>query len=88
MRRPQGYSVVIDPDAPRTAEADTFTCAHCNTIVMVKPMCDPADMGGRCRVCDSLVCRRCHSTFRCDPFEEKLKRAEARDRALRSYGVA
>ena len=80
MRRPGGYSIITDPAFSRSIECDTFTCKHCQRIVRVEPMCDPADMGGRCTVCDSLICKMCLGKG-CDPFEKKLERMEAR----RSY---
>jgi len=77
MRRPGGYLLSVDPDAGSPFEADTFTCRHCQKIVLVKPMCDPADMGGRCTVCDGLICKNCVGKG-CDPMEKKLQRLEAR----------
>lgn len=88
MRRPGGYSIITDPALNSPLEADTFTCAHCNSIVTVKPRCDPAEMGGRCYVCDALVCQDCAQKRVCDPLEEKLKRAEASYHARRSYEAA
>ena len=76
MRNPGGYSIITDPWAG-TKEADTFTCQHCNKVVFVKPMCDPADMGGRCTCCNGLICQNCVGKG-CDPMEKKLKRLEAR----------
>jgi len=35
----------------------------------------------------SLICPRCVSEWRCDPFEKKLERIEARDRTRRSLGL-
>lgn len=89
MLRPGGYFVCDDPDPTKSkgqkarTECDTFTCAHHGGLVLVKPMCDPADMGGLCKVCMGLICKACNATGRCDPLEEKLKRAEARDRFRR-----
>lgn len=39
MRRPGGYLVITDPDAPGglDLERDTITCSHCQRIVEVKP---------------------------------------------------
>ncbi len=90
MRRPGFYFHQTDDDPQRSKgqqrvkESDGFVCAHCQQSVFVKPFCDPADMGGWCRICggrnylDGLICDRpsCHE--KCDPFEEKLKRIEAR----------
>lgn len=88
MLNPQGYSITCDPALNGAQEADTFTCGHCNCIVTVKPHSDPADMGGRCYVCDTLICKQCHGRGQCDPLEEKLKRAEASYHARRSYESA
>jgi len=85
MRKPGGYSIITDPAMPRAQEADTFTCQHCNHVVFVKPMCDPAEMGGRCTCCDGLICKHCVGKG-CDPMEEKLRRLEARRSYEVSYG--
>lgn len=98
MRNPGGYGMLITPDKAvvhfdgrrrevnaGTHEVDTFTCFHCGRVKHVKPKMDAADLGGLCKVCMKLICEHCVGKG-CDPFEEKLKRSEARDRALRSYG--
>lgn len=92
MRRPGGYLICDDPDPTKSKgqvgrqENDTFTCGHCGRIVIVKPLCDPADMGGLCGGCGALVCPGCHGRGVCDPLEEKLRRDEERDRFRRSIG--
>ncbi len=63
-------------------EMATFTCGHCQAIRHVKPYCDPADLGGLCKICMGVVCEKCVGNG-CDPFEEKLKRQEARGRSQR-----
>ena len=63
----------------------TFTCGHCNCVKIMKYKARPEDMGGLCKICMKLICSKCVETGMCDPFEEKLKRAEARGIALRSY---
>jgi hypothetical protein len=63
-------------------ELPTFTCGHCQNIRRVKPYCDPADLGGLCKICMTVVCECCVGKG-CDPFEKKLEREEARGRALR-----
>jgi len=85
MRKPGGYGVVMGPLGVEQ-ETDTFTCRHCNSVHRVKPFCDPADLGGQCRLCDAPICPKCVGK-NCTPFEKRLEIVEARDRALRSYGV-
>ncbi|GAB5506690.1 MAG: hypothetical protein Rhirs2KO_18530 [Rhizobiaceae bacterium] len=85
MRNPGGFLICEDVSG-RVEERDTFTCGHCNGIVVVGPRSDPADMGGRCYICDSLVCPRCHAKGVCVPLEENLRRLEASYHARRSYG--
>ena len=63
-------------------EKPTFTCAHCQNVRRVEPYCDPADLGGLCKICMGVVCEKCVGGP-CDPFEKKLERQEARGRALR-----
>lgn len=65
-----------------TTELPTFTCGHCQNVRRVQPMCDPADLGGLCKICMRVVCEFCVGKG-CDPFEKKLERQEARGRALR-----
>lgn len=85
MHRPGGYAFTFDVGGIRQ-EADTFTCNHCNKVVFVKPKCDPADLGGMCRICAKMICPTCVDLGVCDPVEKKLEREEARYHALRSYG--
>ena len=85
MRNAGGYSCITDPDLG-TIESDTFTCKHCNRVVMVKPKTSPTDAGGMCGMCAGLICPACVADGRCLPFEERLARMEARDVARRSYG--
>jgi hypothetical protein len=84
LRGTSGYATLYDPDfrGGHPKEADTFTCAHCNRIIHVKPKAPLEDLGGRCNMCDDLICPDCVRTGQCDPFEEKLKRMEA----VKSYG--
>lgn len=82
MRGLTGYATLTGPEGVK--EADTFTCFHCQAIRHVKPF--QRDFT-RCAMCDNLICENCKARAVCDPFEEKLKRIEARGAALRSYGV-
>ena len=59
---------------------DTLTCAHCNRLY---PKPKPSDQFGFCHMCFKPVCLKCGKLDRCDPFEKKLERMEARDRLLK-----
>ena len=85
MRKPTGYLQVFGP--AKVQEQDTFTCHHCNRVVFVKPKCDPADLGGLCKQCMRLICPRCAAKGRCDPHEEKMRRAEAAYHFRRDAGL-
>lgn len=83
MRQAQGYTIITGP-SPGTGELDSFTCAHCNRVRFVPPMQRAEDMGGICHLCGdkhrpSFICEGCVGKP-CDPFEEKLKRFEAKQR--------
>ena len=98
MRNPSGYAVIISPEKSKvyfdklrceevpsgTFEADTFTCAHCNRIVHVKPFAPMDEFGSMCRLCMKMVCPTC-ADGSCVPFERRLELQEASDRARRSY---
>lgn len=102
MRNAGGYAFFINPAAAHVwlddrssrpemmcegvTEMDTFTCGHCCRVIHVKAMQRPEDLGGLCKRCMKLECPECVDKG-CTPFEKKLEMAEARDRALRSYGV-
>jgi len=63
------------PD-PGTGERVRSTCAHCNRVVVVKPMMRAEDMGGICHLCGDnnvrlFVCSNCAGKP-CEPFEEKI----------------
>lgn len=85
MRNPGGYSI-LTPAEGAVQECDTFTCKHCNRVTFVKPKMDPTELGGLCKMCMGLVCSHCAGKP-CDVFEKKLERAEASERARRSYGI-
>jgi hypothetical protein len=75
-----GLATLSGPDG--TQEKATFTCAHCQNVRRVEPFCDPADLGGLCRVCDGVICEKCLGKG-CDPIMKKIERQEAADRARR-----
>ena len=58
MLRPQGYSLLVDPETG-TVENDTMTCAHCQKVTLLKAMVRPDEQGGFCRKCMALVCKDC-----------------------------
>lgn len=76
-----GYATLTTPDG--VLEADTFTCAHCQAIRRVKPFCDPADLGGLCKVCMGVICEKCVAQGICDPIMKKIERQEQAAHARR-----
>lgn len=86
MRLAGGHLICTSPDGVETT--DTFTCHHCNCIVLVPVKADPAEIGGMCYQCMKLVCPRCVAAAVCSPFEKKLEAIERRHDTLRSYGLA
>ncbi len=87
MRNPGGYGVAFGPDA--THEHDTFTCGHCQFVVIVPAKTrDPADLGGLCKICMALVCPKCYGKNACTPWEKQMEVSEARDRFRREAGLA
>ena len=80
--REGGYFVAWDPDGA-IEECSTFTCAHCNKVVFVKPKADPDRLGGLCYLCMKPICPACVGQA-CIPFEKRLEAVEAKDRFRRS----
>lgn len=79
MRNPGGYAFSFDPGGIRQ-EADTFTCSHCNKVVVVRPKCNPDELGGMCRLCVKMICPTCVDEGSCAPFEKKLEQIEKEGR--------
>ena len=76
-----GYTIIIDPDASRPEEFDTFTCCHCSRVVRKAPN-DPMAtkaLAARCTCCDKLMCLNCVGKG-CRPIERWLDEHEARHR--------
>jgi len=88
MLRAQSYGILTDPSFSQPIERDGFTCGHCQYVVMVEPLCDPAKLGGFCKVCSHLVCPRCYNAIMkgagCTPWEKRMDIAEKRARLLQS----
>ena len=83
MKRPQGYAFLTDKESGKiVGERDTYTCSHCHKVVHVVPMCDPADLGGFCSLCDKLICASCAYLMSlgkpCIPFLERIQRLDNR----------
>ena len=87
MLKPQGYATLVGPASP-ALEADTFTCGHCQYVVHVRPLADAADSGGLCKCCMKLICGPCVDKGTCTPWEKTFEKMEARDRFLKSAGIA
>lgn len=98
--KPQGYACITSPELSDANldgfqrvqvregqnEFDTLTCGHCNRMIHVQARRRPEDIGGLCKQCMRPICPKCTDQGSCVPFEKKLEKWEARDRALRSYG--
>lgn len=83
MRRPGGYLAVFNPDGSKE-EHDSFTCAHCQRVVLVRTKASAAECGGWCGRCAKPICPACAQKQGCTPFEKKLERIEARGRLLQA----
>jgi len=67
-----------------TVERDTLQCCHCNKHYIVQP--GSGKRRGWCFNCASTTCGE-EGCIPCIPFEKKLEAFEAREAALRSYGL-
>lgn len=68
-------------------EQDSYTCFHCQRVVMVQPRQKGEDVGGYCGVCKKLICPVCVGKGSCNPWQEQMAKIEARERFLRSAGL-
>lgn len=85
MRRANNYSTITSPEG--TVEQDSFTCGHCQKVVLVQPRQKGEDLGGMCKQCMGLICPACVDKMVCTPWEKQLEQIESRARMLRSIGV-
>lgn len=71
IRKALGIFTTVDLDTGRTTYVDSFTCAHCSTIVDRVPFKGPTDeaIGGYCHKCHAPVCKRCAGKS-CMPAEK------------------
>lgn len=59
----------------------SFTCVHCNTVVIIPARAPADDCGGFCLRCMKPTCKACASKG-CTPFEAQLEAYERRSRLL------
>jgi len=82
-----GSLIITDRVSGKTTfEADTFTCCHCNRVVIVEYLRDKGQAATNfdyCRRCDKAV-GACCAGKGCTPFEKKLEAYEARARTRRA----
>jgi hypothetical protein len=84
VRREQGSAHWYDENGKETAACSTFTCAHCNTVVFVRPKTHVFHSApGFCQLCSAHTCRKCTSK-ECKPFEKKLEEIERRGRFMKA----
>ena len=79
MRNAGGYFICTGPEGV-VEEGDTFTCCHCNSVVLVKPLVSMDKFGGFCTLCMKPTCPRCEHIGECVPFEKRLEAVERRAR--------
>jgi hypothetical protein len=84
MNRSKGYLVASGPDG--SVEHETFTCAHCSAVVLVRVKAPAHELGGMCHQCDAMICSSCSATGKCEPFEKKIEAYERRHRFLQNVG--
>jgi hypothetical protein len=83
MFRAGGYLTITGPDNPK--ERDTYTCCHCNKIVVVKP--GSGKTRGFCFMCKKPHCGA-KTCYACIPFEAKLEAMEGKKRLYRKLEEA
>ena len=71
MRNAGGFAQSVYPSG-HTVDCDTFTCNHCQKVTFVWPGQSAYDMGGGCRICNSLICSKCVDKGTCTPWEQHL----------------
>lgn len=84
MRKAGGVLTVTTPDS--RVEYDTFTCKHCQRVMVVPAKAKVEDLGEWCRMCNGPICPSCAGKV-CVPFEKRLEQIEASAAARRSYGM-
>lgn len=77
MRNAQGYAISAAPEG-RIKECDTYTCGHCQRVTFVHPGQSAYELGGGCKICNTLICSACVDKGTCTPWEEQMLEAERR----------
>lgn len=85
--RRRSYYTTHERDGTKRTENECFTCGHCQHVTILDHQQKIEDAGSICKMCMRPVCEICTTHARCDPFERKLERAEARARSLASMGL-
>jgi hypothetical protein len=76
----------------RTRYGETYTCAHCNSVVEYRDNMGQNDKLVFCPMEHTPICPKCaaragKTASGCEVFEKKMEKIEARDRMLRSMGL-
>ena len=76
----------IPGNMPKHFEADTYTCSHCQFVVVMNP--ERKRERYKCLSCNHHVCDGCaakmHQTGLCESFNRRVD--EAREQAIRQLG--
>jgi hypothetical protein len=78
----QAYATLGYQPGAHVKEADTFTCAHCNSSGASSRSAIRLILGGLCKTCMGVICEKCVGGV-CDPIMKKIERQEAAGRARR-----
>lgn len=81
-----GVQETTPSGSSRVQSQKTYTCCHCNRVVIVPFNCRPDEMGSFCMRCHKPTCNqpKCNAVNGCTPFERRLEEMEARGRLLRA----
>ena len=74
-RHPSG--LFDSPGANQVYECATVTCAHCNTIVILRP--DRSRPRNYCRKCDAYICDNPACLAGCLPYDKLLDQLQEQD---------
>jgi hypothetical protein len=82
-RREGGLAEWTSPEGA-TRRLKTFTCKHCNNVVVIPERATAAECGGWCGMCAHPICQACSDVPECVPFERRCEQIEARERFRQS----